>query len=173
MSVAVRRVVAWLIDWGCILVWVAVTAAVGVPLYLGGLITAVNIVALNLVGALVIVVPVVVAAAWCESRSFEATPGKRVMSLVVQTGTARVQFKIALLRNFLKLGLPWLIGHAAVFAIVASSSAHETVPTAVWVLTALAYIFPIVWVLSLFIGRGRTPYDRICGTSVTRGRRVS
>ena len=167
MRVGGRRVVAWLIDWGCILVWVAATAAIGVPLYLAGVITALNITALNIVGALVIVVPVVTAAAWCESRSVQATPGKRAMGLVVREGPARAKFRVALLRNVLKLGVPWLIGHAAVFAIVSSSGVSDSVPIAVWVLTALAYVIPIIWILSLFIGVGRTPYDRICGTNVT------
>ena len=168
MRLAGRRIAAWLIDWGCILVWVAATAAIGVPLFLGGVITAMNDLALNVIGAVVVIIPVVLAAAWCESRRSGATPGKRVMGLVVRAGTDRPAFRLALLRNTLKLGVPWLIGHAAVFAIVSSSGAGDAVPAGVWVLTGLAYLIPIVWVASLFVGQGRTPYDRICGTEVVR-----
>lgn len=156
-----------MIDWCCILVWVAVTAAIGVPLFLAGVTATTNLVVLNIVGAIVVIVPVVLGAAWCESRPAGATPGKRVMRLVVLSGTNRLPYRLALLRNFLKLGVPWLVGHAAVFAIVSSSASTE-VPAGVWVLTGLAYLIPIVWIVSLFVGDRRTPYDRICGTDVTR-----
>ena len=167
MDTAPRRLVAWLIDWCCILVWVAATAAIGVPLLLVGVITVTNVIVLNLVGAIVVIVPVVGAAAWCESTPRGATPGKRAMGLVVQSGSIRLPYRLALLRNALKLGVPWLIGHAAVFAIVNSSNAGN-VPAGVWVLTGLAYLIPIIWIISLFVGDHRTPYDRICSTHVLR-----
>lgn len=168
MDAAVRRIVAWLIDWCCILVWVAATAAVGVPLFLAGVIATTSVVVLNIVGATVVIVPVVVAAAWCESRPSGATPGKRATGLLVRWGSIRVPYRLALLRNVLKLGVPWLIGHAAVFAIVSSSNASNEVPAGVWVPTGLAYLIPIVWIVSLFVRDRRTPYDRICGTTVSR-----
>ncbi len=168
MNLSTRRILAWLIDWSCILAWVAATAAVGVPLFLGGVITTSNLVVLNVVAAVLIVVPVVVAAAWCESRPGGGTPGKRITGLSVQRGSLRLSFRRALLRNSLKLGVPWLIGHAAVYAIVSSSNVGDQVPFGVWVLTGLAYVIPIVWVVSLFVGDRRTPYDRISGTDVTR-----
>lgn len=39
---------------------------------------------------------------------------------------------------------------------------------AIRAVTALAYFLPIAYVASLFIGSGRTPYDRITRTAVTR-----
>ena len=39
---------------------------------------------------------------------------------------------------------------------------------AIRAVTALAYFLPIAYVASLFIGSGRTPYDRIIRTAVTR-----
>lgn len=38
----------------------------------------------------------------------------------------------------------------------------------VWALTAAAYVLPIIYAVSLFFGKDRTPYDRITGTEVTR-----
>ncbi|WP_188743161.1 hypothetical protein [Agromyces bauzanensis] len=35
-------------------------------------------------------------------------------------------------------------------------------------LTAAAYVIPLVWIVSLFVAGGRTPYDRISGTMVVR-----
>ncbi|HEX6955345.1 MAG TPA: RDD family protein [Agromyces sp.] len=169
-SLGRRRLVAWLIDWACILVWVAITAAIGLPLYLAGIIAPTGYGGLNLIAALVVVVPVVVGAAWFESRSVAATPGKRVMRLRVRTAGGRPSFQVALLRNALKIGVPWLIGHAAVFAIVASSGAADPVPAWVWLLTGAAYLIPLIWIGSLFVAGGRTPYDRATGTDVVRDR---
>ena len=36
-------------------------------------------------------------------------------------------------------------------------------------LTGVAYAIPLVWIVSLFVAGGRTPYDRISGTTVVRG----
>lgn len=105
MKLPVRRIIAWCIDWVCILGWVAVTAAAGIPLYANGLIHLNDTAQENIVGAAVIVVPIVVAAAVCESRSKPSTPGKRMMHLQVRTGSARPDFLRALARNSLKLGV--------------------------------------------------------------------
>jgi hypothetical protein len=161
-----RRVLAWLIDWLCILVWVAATAAVGVPLYRAGVIASVGPVASNLIGAVVVVLPSVIAAAWFESRPIAATPGKHALGLVVRADAGRPLFRVALVRNVVKIGLPWLVGHAAVFTIVRSSTAATAVPIGGWVLTAAAYVIPGIWIVSLFVGDGHTPYDRITGTTV-------
>ena len=66
----------------------------------------------------------------------------------------------------MKIAVPWTIGHAAVIGIVASSTA-SSIPPSIWVVTTLAYAQPLAYVASLFLGTGRTPYDRISGTTVT------
>jgi uncharacterized RDD family membrane protein YckC len=157
-----RRLAAWAIDCLCILGWVAVTAAVGIPLYLAGVIRPTGTLPLNVIGALVIVVPVTLALAGLEHR-FGATAGKRALGLRVEAAGARPSFPRALLRNALKVALPWLIGHAAVYAAVGDLS-----PTASWLLAA-AYIVPVLYVVMLFVGSGCTPYDRISGSTVVVG----
>ncbi|WP_230208286.1 RDD family protein [Microlunatus sp. Gsoil 973] len=160
-----RRLLGWLIDWCCILVWAAVLAAIAVPLYRGGLIPGLSSAAGNLVATAVLVIPVTLGLAGLESRRGVATIGKRVTGLRVTTvAGVRPGFGRAVARNGLKITVPWLIGHADVYALVASSDA--AVPGWLWVLTAAAYILPTVWIVSLFIGSGRTPYDRIAGTTV-------
>ncbi len=161
-----RRILAWLIDWACILGWVAVTAAVGVPLYLAGVIAHTGVLTLNVIGAVVVVVPVVLAAAWFESRPNPATPGKRVLGLGVHGATGRPRFGQTLTRNALKIGLPWLVGHAAVIAIINTDTSPGGPPISVWTLLVAAYLLPLTWVASLFVGTGRTPYDRASGTTV-------
>ena len=63
MKLPMRRSMAWCIDWACILGWVTATAAVGIPLYTSGLIHFSGSVLQNVVGAAMIVAPVVIAAA--------------------------------------------------------------------------------------------------------------
>lgn len=167
VRLAWRRLTAWVIDWLVILAWVAVTAAVGVPLYLAGVTADLGVVALNVVSAVVVVLPVVVGLARAGASRRQASVGKRARRLRVvdaRTGTG-VTFRQALARNALKVGLPWTIGHVAVIALV-TDSADGTVAPAVWVVTALAYVIPLIYVISLIVGDGRTPYDRVAGTRV-------
>jgi uncharacterized RDD family membrane protein YckC len=156
-----------LVDWFCILVWVAITAAIGVPLYLSGVTHSMGAVLLNLMAALITVVPVTVGLTLVESSAREASVGKRTRQLrVVDAVTGlRVPFRRSILRNTLKIGVPWTIGHAAVFSIVQADGAGP-VPVSVWLLTVAAYVLPIMYVVSLFVGQGRTPYDLVSGTVV-------
>ena len=163
------RLAAWAVDWLCILAWVAVTAAVGVPLFLAGITRGVGTVWLNVIGAVVLIVPVTVGLAWLESGARQSTVGKRRRRLRVagvDTGS-RVTFSRALLRNSLKIALPWTLGHAVVFGFVQTDSGGS-VPAWLWAATAAAYVLPIVYVASLFLGRGHTPYDRISRTAVIK-----
>ena len=156
-----------LVDWFCILAWLAITAAVGVSLYLSGAPRPVGALASNLVAALVTVVPATVVLSLLESSPREASIGKRTRHLrVVDAVTgSRVSFRRSILRNTLKIGVPWTIGHAAVYSIVQAS---RPVPVSVWLLTVVAYVLPIMYVAFLFVGQGRTPYDLISGTIVIR-----
>ena len=163
-----RRLLAFAIDWCCMLGWVALVAAVGIPLYSTGMLNVTGVLAQNLVG-LTVVVPIVLAAAWCESRSRAATPGKRAFRLTVvhgdDVGRGRPTFARALLRNVLKLGIPWAIAHAAVFALVDTSASGPIPGWALWLLAA-AYVLPLLWLISLFTPTGRTAYDRLSSTRV-------
>jgi uncharacterized RDD family membrane protein YckC len=156
-----------LIDWFCILAWVAITAAVGVPLYFSGVTHPVGALASNLVAALMTVVPATVVLALLESSAREASIGIRTRNLrVVDAVTgSRVSFRRSVLRNTLKIGVPWTIGRAAVYSIV-QASGSGSVPVSVWLLTVAAYVLPIIYVVFLLVGRGRTPYDLISGTIV-------
>ncbi|WP_308491803.1 RDD family protein [Microbacterium terrisoli] len=161
-----KRLAAWVIDWCLILVWAGILAAVAVPFSLTGDLHALTTVWGNLLSAIVLVVPVTLAFAGLESSRHAATIGKRALHLrVTDSAGARIGFARALGRNALKIALPWLIGHSAVYEIVATSVQAQP-PAWVWVLTAAAYLLPIAWIVSLFVGAGRTPYDRATGTAV-------
>lgn len=170
-SVPVRRpwarLVAWLIDWLVILGWAAVVAAVGVPLYLAGAMAHSSLLVVNAVAFVALVGPVTLALAGLEASAGRGSLGKRARRLVVVSAAAGTQISFArsLARNGLKVAVPWTLGHAAVYAITATS-AFGTVPLYVWILTGSAYVLPVVYVVSLFLGSGRTLYDRLAGTSV-------
>ncbi|KZC95064.1 RDD family protein [Clavibacter tessellarius] len=165
------RVLAVLIDWLFMCVWIALVAAVTVPLLLVGAAMHLPPVAENAVATLVLVVPITIALAVLESGPRQATPGKRARRLIVQdarTGEA-LPFRRALLRNALKVALPWIIGHAAVYTLVrASDGTTGTVPSSAQAPLVIAYLLPTVWLVTLLLGSGRTPYDRISRTVVAR-----
>ncbi len=161
-----NRLLAWILDWLCILVWVAIVAVVGAVMYLTGVTRGIDPVVGNFVGFVTLIAPVTLALAWCESSAREATPGKRVRRLtVLSTGKGgRVRFPRALLRNALKVALPWELGHTVAFTLAAGSG---VVPVWLIPIAALTYALPIVYIVTLFVGDGRTLYDRLAGTVVT------
>lgn len=157
---------AWLVDWLCFVVWLALLAAVGIPLYLLGVTGQWSAVTTNVVSALVTAVPLTVFLAVLESGARQASVGKRALGLKVVgvPDGGRLSFGAALLRNALKVAVPWTIGHAAAIALVGSATVGPGLAT----LTAAAYVLPVVYVLTLFVGTGRTPYDRAGRARVVR-----
>jgi uncharacterized RDD family membrane protein YckC len=164
-----NRLLAWLIDWVCILAWVAIVAAIGVPLYLTGAMPLFDAGVENLFAFILIIAPITLALGWRESSVRQATPGKRVRRLIVVSAVTggRIRFGRALARNALKIALPWEFGHTVTFTLAASGG---IVPPWIVPVAALTYALPIVYVVTLFVGDGRTLYDRIAGTVVTVAR---
>jgi uncharacterized RDD family membrane protein YckC len=161
-----RRLAAWCVDWLCILGWVALVAAVAVPVVLarrGTLDPTGDLLTENLLAFVVTIAPVTAVLAVLESRG--ATVGKRVLGIRVRASAAAPSLGAAALRNVVKVGVPWSLGHAAVFALAQSPAA-----VAPWVVPALvaAYALPLASVAALFVRRGRTPYDWLCRTDVVR-----
>ena len=153
---------AGLIDLGLALAWALVVAAVGVPLYLTGRTAAVGPLALNLVGLALVVLPVTVALTLLECGRYEATPGKLKFGLRVRvdpTG-ARLSWQRSLLRNLLKLGVPWSLGHLAAIALAGGGGVDAQIGA------ILSMAVPIAYLITLFTGGGRTVYDRLAGTMV-------
>jgi hypothetical protein len=163
----VSRILAWLIDVATVIGWVALTAAIGVPIFLATGRQTPDPIATNLIGAAVMIIPVTLALSWLDSGTRGGSMGKRAfrLSVVDRRSGLRVPFRRSLVRTTLKVAVPWLIGHAAVFAIVASSVGGQ-LPPWLWALTAAAYVLPIAYVVFLLVGTGRTPYDRMAGTLV-------
>jgi uncharacterized RDD family membrane protein YckC len=124
--------------------------------------------ALNVVGFLFVVLPATLWTAWCEARSRQATPGKRLLGLVVVTAMsgARIGRGRSLLRNLIKIALPWQLGHTAVIGLAAVG---ETSPPP-WLLavTVLAYALPLLSLTLVLVRPHRAMHDRLAGTRVRR-----
>ena len=143
--------------------WIGVVAAAGAVLFVTGVGHTLDPIVGNVVGFITLIVPITVTASGFEGSTRHATPGKRLLHLTVERSIGGgAGFARSLVRNGIKYGLPWELGHTAVFALVGS-----TTPPAVWVDIVLgaAYAIPIVS-LVLLLATGRALHDRVARTVV-------
>jgi uncharacterized RDD family membrane protein YckC len=161
------RIAATLIDVACMLPWIGVVAAAGAVLFTSGITRSVDATAGNIIGFIVVIVPITVAAAGFDASPRHSTPGKRLLRLrvVSRRGDASVggpAFFRALARNAIKFALPWQLAHTAVFGLAGTTGA-----TPLWVTIVLvtASAIPIVSIV-LLLATGRPLHDRLAGTSV-------
>lgn len=112
-----RRLLALLIDYGVILLYLAALAMIMAIIY--GLILAeipqLSQASSHWISFLTTVLPVTLVFAWLEFKSPQASIGKQMMKL--QVVYQNKSYLNALLRNFLKF-LPWQIGHFGVISAV-------------------------------------------------------
>lgn len=108
-----------------------------------------------------------VLAAVAEART--GTPGHRRHGLVVvDAADEPPELSRALLRNGLKIGLPWQVGHLV--AVGAASGGFERRDLATLGATALLYSYLGAELVSIATGSGRSLHDRAAGTRVIRRR---
>ena len=165
-KLAWRRLAAWAVDW----LIISAYAVSLVPLGLLLVDRAVRLPSLgwNAAAFVVLIVPATVwLAAWESSRS-AATPGKRLLGLRVRVAReGDVGRRRAAVRNALKVALPWELGHTAAFLLADPEASGVTVLIGM-ASAVLACALAAGYVVSLFIGTGRTPYDRAAATRVVR-----
>jgi uncharacterized RDD family membrane protein YckC len=159
---ALRRISGWCVDWLIISAYAAALVPLGLLLNRSVQLPPAG---WNALSFLVLVLPATLWLTAWEAGGRAATPGKRVLRLAVRHGGDRPGWRRSLLRNAPKVALPWELGHTAAFALAASptTAATEAVGMACGIgacLIALGYL------ASLFVGTGRTPYDRVAGTAV-------
>jgi uncharacterized RDD family membrane protein YckC len=117
-------------------------------------------------GFVTLTLPVVLYFALAEASPWQATPGKRALGLRVETvaGGQRVPPGRALLRAAVKLA-PWELAHAALWHTPGWPAQPQ--PTALTAAGSGAALLLAAWyVLCLFVGARRPPYDRAAGTRV-------
>lgn len=110
---------------------------------------------------LMLTLPVYLCFTLSEMFGRKATLGKRVAKLTVDGRPAQI-----ILRNILKFA-PWEIAHTGIWH--GMDMPFGSAPTALgWTLFAVSMGLSGLYLISLFSGDGRPPYDRLAGTRVTR-----
>jgi uncharacterized RDD family membrane protein YckC len=156
------RLLAGLIDLALVLVWALLMAgSLGLLISMGPA-RGVAPLTLHLIGIAVVVLPSTLGLTLLEGGRYEATPGKLKYGLRVRRDPSgeRISWGRSLLRNLLKLGLPWTLAHLAVIT-VGSGGGVDAILGAL-----LSLAVPLAYLISLFTGKGRTIYDRLAGTMV-------
>jgi uncharacterized RDD family membrane protein YckC len=170
-----RRLAAFAIDYGVIAVYAGLLAGVSLVVrrMLGVEAELPTTVAQKLAGQAsafcAFTLPIVLYFAFAESSRWRATLGKTVMSLRVTTlGDQPVSLKRSLLRSAIKFA-PWELAHTAVWHVPDRPFVSE--PSILnWIGWLLAMSIAVFYVLSLFVGARRTPYDWVSGTEVVSHR---
>ncbi len=161
----VRRIAAMAVDWLIISCYAAALVPLG--LFLVNSSVDLSLAAWNAVSFVVLVVP---AAGWLagwESGTPAASPGKRLLRLrVAVPDRPRPGWPRSLARNALKVALPWELGHTAAF-VLADTTIGQPWAGLAMACAAAACLLALSYVAALFVGTGRTPYDRAAGTRVT------
>jgi uncharacterized RDD family membrane protein YckC len=162
--VTLRRIAAFCVDWLLIMAYAALLLPLGILLY--DRLHALPAWALNAVAFVLLVAPATIWLAGWERGGRGATPGKRVLRLHVSpVSGGSLGWRRSLARNGLKLALPWELGHTCAFAF-ALPGGSDTVGI---VSGALAYGLFFGY-LGYAVVSGRTPYDRLTGSTVERVR---
>src|SRR5512134_2234031 len=170
-----RRIAAFMIDW-------SILAA-----YLGALAAMVLIVARDRAQppqsladrvqgqALAFAVatgPLILYFALMEASRWQATVGKRLLGLRVATlGGSRPTMRWTMLRALVKFA-PWEICHTAIWHGAGRPFIDPPAALSMVVMVA-AQLAALVYVVMLFVGSGRTLYDRASGTHVVLAPRGS
>lgn len=167
-SIAPRRIAAFCLDWLVIAVWGGIVFAAVIAFDSDGFSAPADPWTAQLLGLLVMTLPVVLYFSVTESSTMKGSPGKWVLGLEVETGSGRrLGLAAALIRNLVKLS-PWEFGHMLAYQAVFSG--ESGLPVWTLVPAVIAFGGPIVWLVELF-RMGRTPYDRISAAHV-RLRRI-
>lgn len=164
-SIAVRRLLAFTVDWFVVLVWGAVLFGVVTIVTNGNLPQPTSAWQAQGIGLLAMTLPITLYFAVCEASPMRASLGKRCLGLVISGETGgRLSFGAALARNAIKF-VPWELGH--VVAHQAVFSADGGLETWGHGAVALAGAVPCWW-LAAMLRTGRAPYDRWTKAWVTR-----
>ena len=110
--------------------------------------------------------------AFLESSRRQASLGKRLLGIQVTTLDGhRPGFGRALLRALVKF-IPWMIGHMVPNQLLPQilSGRNGPMPGWLWGACVVAAGGALLYLVTLFVGDGRTPYDRVAGTRVVPGR---
>ena len=166
---AIRRLAAFAIDYLCIAAYIGCLTFVSMtflvsdfapPDQLLGKLTG------HLQGFILLTLPVWLYFTLQEHSSAQATFGKRALKLRVEDLSAsKPGFARSAIRNAIRF-LPWEIAHAAIW-YVPGRPFFDHMPVINLAICSTALIVALGFVVFLFVGSGRTPYDFVAGTKVS------
>ena len=105
-----------------------------------------------------------------ESGPKSATIGKRLVKLEVQSvENKKPSLSSIALRNGLRF-LPWELSHIAIW-YVPGRPFVDAMPVLNLAICLAAILVSVSYILMLFLGAGRTPYDRLSRTCVTHAQK--
>ncbi|MDR3070679.1 MAG: RDD family protein [Propionibacteriaceae bacterium] len=164
-----RRLQAGLVDLAMLFIWLPIIIGITAVLLYLGLTAGLNQLLVYAVATFTaILVPVVVFSLLDSGRN-RGTWGKRRFQMqVVRLNGERLGLGRALARNFLRYALPLAFLALGIAAMLTRPGLDS------WIAVAIAAVFPIVYVLSIWFGSGRSLYDSILDTQVVpaSGRRA-
>lgn len=166
-----RRLAASAVDWGIVLAYLGVLTVVGaigraLGILPGEIATPGGRVVAQLVVLAVLTVPVTIWLAWREAAPRSATPGKRLLGLVVvRLDGGGLSWPGSLLRSTAKVAVPWELAHTGVWNSLVWPGPEAPVNS---VLFVVANGLLVANVVMLFVGARRPLYDRLAFSVVRR-----
>jgi uncharacterized RDD family membrane protein YckC len=167
----IRRIVAWLLDDLLIAAYLVLLTAVSLGLRVSGVQAGFNNamsqpVTAELLGFVLLTLPVVLYFALLEASPLRSTLGKRALRVaVVEANGDRLSTRRALLREAVRF-LPWELSHALLWRVALSPDRGSI---SLWVTAGFGVVYALVliYLATLFIGsQHRTVYDRLAGSIV-------
>ena len=164
-----RRLAAGGVDYAVVAAYIALLALVGALGRAAGLLPArLTTPGSRILGQLVAIalltVPVTIWFAFWETRPRGATPGKRLLGLRVgRLDGGELSWPGSLLRSAVKIAVPWELAHTGVWNSLAWPGPEAPVNA---VLFSVANGLLVLYVVMLFVGARRPPYDRLAGSIV-------
>jgi len=166
-ALGLRRVAAFGVDWLVIAFWAA--SLLGATVLLAGTGDVPASGRDKALGWLLafasLTLPAVLYAGLLEGR-YGWTLGKRLLGLRVGRTGQPPGLARGIGRNAVKFA-QWELAHAAIW-LVPGRPFVDPMPSPNLAMAGVAMLIGLAYVVSLFIGDGRTPYDRVAGTRVVR-----
>jgi uncharacterized RDD family membrane protein YckC len=164
-----RRLAAGGVDYAVVAAYIALLTLVGALGGAAGLLptritTPGGRILGQLVAIAVLTVPVTLWFAFWEAAPRGATPGKRLLGLrVSRLDGGELSWPGSLLRSAVKIAVPWELAHTGVWNSLAWPGPEAPVNA---VLFSVANGLLVLYVVMLFVGARRPPYDRLAGSIV-------
>jgi uncharacterized RDD family membrane protein YckC len=168
-SIVLKRGLAFFIDWFIILIYAGLLF--GIVTFFqnnsGQQFIQSSPIKGQLIGFLILTIPVLIYFVLHEYSAKQATTGKRILGLkVVNIQNEKASFKEVLLRNVLKFA-PWEIAHVGVHWIVFYTNQNMDPPHWVMVVLIVPQVMVLIYFVSIFLNKeNRTLYELISGTKV-------